>query len=157
MLGYALSAFSTTATSSAGYSASAGDGYDSLATVNYNGGGSVRRAALGYSGSISTRDSVNIKARPGEYVLRNAAVDAIGVDNLDAINALGNRTISQSDTASLADKKDTAQQTVNVWVVTPDQKPSGLSANDVVVTVAQDLLTGGTLKKLVKSVANGQV
>lgn len=155
MLGYALSAFSTAATSSAGYSASAGDGYDSLATVNYNGGGSVRRAALGYSGSISTRDSVNIKARPGEYVLRNAAVDAIGVDNLDAINALGNRTISQSDTSRLSDKNEAAQQTVNVWVVTPDQQPSGLSANDVVVTVAQDLLTGGTLKKLVKSVANG--
>lgn len=115
-------------------------------------GGLVRKAG---GGAVSTRDSVPSLLRPGEYVLRNQAVDMIGRDNLDMINAMGARTISQStaNTQATAQNQNT-QQVTNVWVISPDQKP-GLTKADVIVTIADDINRGGPIKKLVKTVVSG--
>ena len=116
--------------------------------------GGMIRAAAGYSNQ--NRDSVPILARPGEYLLRNQAVDMIGRQNLDMINAMGNRTISASAPQTGAGLgTGGGMSAVNVYVVSPDQKP-GLTKNDVLVTITDDLQRGGPTKKLVKSIIMGQ-
>lgn len=117
-------------------------------------GGFVRKA----SGGITTRDSVATLLRPGEYVLRNQAVDAIGRDTLDNINAMGARAVSTSGEAvsssSQASSNNKSIASTNVYVVSPEQKPS-LTRNDVIVTITEDMLKGGQTKKLVKSIVQG--
>ncbi|WP_419902133.1 phage tail tape measure protein [Kiloniella sp.] len=125
------------------------------------GGGADARARGGelranQGRAIPTRDSVNVKAQPGEYILRKSAVQAIGRENLDKINAHGNRMISESAPnipSSNDNKRD--PDLVNVYVVSPDQVPP-LSEKDVLATVQRDISNGGTLKKLVKQVAIGR-
>lgn len=121
--------------------------------LGLNSCGYVRNMAGG--GSNPNRDSVPTLLRPGEYVLRNQAVEAIGRDNLDTINALGARTISQAgDSAQQASNNNGGMTVTNVYVISPDQKP-GLTKNDVIVTIADNINTGGSIKKLVKSVVSG--
>lgn len=121
-----------------------------------NGGGLIRAAG----GANVGRDNQLILARKGEFVLRNSAVDMIGRDNLAALNAQGNRQISAAS-SNIMGVANQGQATggggmVNVWVVAPEEKPS-LTKNDVLVTITDDMSRGGATKKLVKSIALGQM
>lgn len=83
------------------------------------------------------------------------AVDLIGADNLAHLNAMGNRVVSQSkDTLSPREEPVANDNMVNVWVVSPDQKP-GMGSRDVLVTIAEDAARGGTFTKLVGQIQNG--
>lgn len=96
-----------------------------------------------------------IYAQPGEFIMRRSAVDLIGADNLAYLNAIGNRVVSQSrDTLSRHEQPVANDNTVNVWVISPDQKPS-MGPRDILVTIAEDAARGGTFKKLVKQIQNG--
>lgn len=122
-----------------------------MVTGIYNGGGSVRRAAAGYG--VPNRDSVPIIARPGEYVLRNSAVDMIGKNNLDIINANGNRKI-QSSAANMnqaPQQQIVAPAPVNVYVIGPEQKPT-LGPKDIVIAVSEDMMKNGSTAKAVRSI-----
>lgn len=121
--------------------------------IRKNDGGAIKRAALGTANP--NRDSVPILARPGEYVLRNSAVQMLGRENLDQMNALGNRRISKSAPPSAVGAMQTEPDTVNVYVVSPEQKPQ-MTPKDVVVAVSEDLAKGGQTKKLVKSIQMGK-
>ena len=117
----------------------------------FAGGGYVhKRAAAGMA--VTTRDSVNALVRPGEYILRNSAVDMIGRENLDAINASGNRKINESGSRipnmATSTKKS---EPVNVYVVSPEAKPS-LTKNDVLVTIQDDMARGGQTIQLIKQI-----
>lgn len=61
----------------------------SFASSFFNGGG-VIRAAKGYV----ARDSKLVMVRPGEGILRNSAMDAIGEDNFKRLNSMGNNMVS---------------------------------------------------------------
>lgn len=146
-----------------GVTAAAGGGGGIVHGGGYQGGsamqgvyahGGLIRAAMGRA--IPTRDSVHVLARPGEYILRNSAVDAIGRENLDRINALGNRTISSSAPRIQMPQQKQGDGVVNVWVISPDQQPS-LGPKDVVAVIGEDIARGGSIKKLVKSVQMGTV
>lgn len=52
-------------------------------------------------------------------------------------------------------KNSASKGIVNVWVVTPDQK-SGIGPSDIVAVVSDDIARGGSIRRLVKSVAMGQ-
>lgn len=124
-----------------------------LPALHYLGG-----AIKGYAGGGDTgRDSQLALLRPGEYVLRKSAADMIGQGNLDALNAAGNNRVSSSAN-SLQASNDNAtnqnQNVVNVWVVSPDMKPP-MTKNDVIATVSEDIYKGKQLKKLIKSVVQG--
>jgi TP901 family phage tail tape measure protein len=134
---------------SSGFISTSGGGVQHFAT-----GGSVRRAAAGAANP--NRDSVPILARPGEYVLRNSAVNMIGRENLDMINSMGNRTVSKGVSRVGTDGTKSGGDAVNVYVVSPDQKPQ-MTAKDVVVTITEDMAKGGPTKKLVKSIQMGKV
>lgn len=119
--------------------------------VPKNSGGFIHAAAGKF---ITTRDAVPILAQHGEYVLRESAVSAIGRDNLDTINALGNRKISQSAPARLERQADPA--VTNVWIVKEGEKPQ-MGKNDILAVIGQDILSGGQTKKLIKAVSTGAV
>lgn len=135
-----------------------GGGVTSLANPNIAGtsyllktGGYVHKAS---GGAMLGRDSVKAMLEPGEYVLRKQAVDMLGRENLDTVNALGRRTLSQTGANNNFAQGSTVPSITNVYVVAPEEKPS-LTKNDVLVVISEDLLTGGTTKKLVKSIATG--
>ena len=133
-----------------------GGGNASLNSFNWN-GGLIRRAVGGMTPSM-TRDSVPILAAPGEFIMRQSAVDLIGADTLSNLNAQGNRRVSQSAPANANQSNDNKTPNVtNVWIVTPDQQPAGLGANDVLAIISKDVMQGGSTKKLIKSVVSGSI
>lgn len=114
-------------------------------------------------GPVPNRDSVNAKLMPGEYVLKKSAVDVIGRDYLDSLNNNASATLSasaesindaRSDTSSNSDKGTGG--VVNVYVVGQEEQQS-MTPSDVLVTITQDMLTGGQTKRLVKQIAMGAI
>lgn len=128
-------------------------GAGALAVPTFSTGGFIRYAD---GGATANRDSVPALLMPGEYVLRKSAVDVIGRDRLDQVNAMGATRLSQSDQkAPPAASGTAAQPTVtNVWVVSPDQVPPP-SERDIIVTVARDIQNRGSIRQLIQSVATG--
>lgn len=115
-------------------------------------GGYVRKAG---GGGLPPRDIIPALLQPGEFVLRKQAVDALGRDNLDRYNALGSRTISSSPVPVFGTEQSKGSGTVNVYVVSPEARPS-LTPEDVIVTISEDLAKGGKTKQLVKSIVMGK-
>ena len=133
---------------------------DSRTAGGMNMGGLIRqRRAGGGMSSIGTRDSVPILARPGEYVLRNSAVDMIGRGTLDQLNAQGNRTMDQtrSRMPSLNSGGSGGIDEVNVWIVPQGQQPPPPSKKDIIAVVSQDMASGGQTKQMVKKIQAGQI
>lgn len=106
------------------------------------------------TGGVSGRDSVPALLMPNEFVMNTKAVDAVGTDFLHGLNSQTNSVVSSSSSTKPKDAKPTDANVVNVWVVTPDQKPP-LGAKDVVAIVSDDLSRGGSIKTLVKSIQMG--
>ena len=127
-------------------------------------GGVIMHANGGLvKGPVPNRDSVNTKLMPGEYVLKKSAVDVIGRDYLDSLNNNASATLSasaesindaRSDTSSNSDKGTGG--VVNVYVVGQEEQQS-MTPSDVLVTITQDMLTGGQTKRLVKQIAMGAI
>ena len=136
-------------------------GFGDMFSGNFfrNGGPILRRASGGSVPGNLARDSVPTLLMPGEFVLQKPAADALGGDYLNKLNAQTEATIRQN--ASKSQKAVDGSQTasgapslVNVWVVTPDQK-TGMSKDDIIVTVGDNISRGGSLKKLIKQVQVG--
>ena len=114
------------------------------------------------NGPVKNRDSVPTMLMPGEYVLKKSAVDTIGRDYLDNLNANASATMEAADQYISSSRSDTVKDntgaggTVNVYVVGQEQQQS-MTPNDVIVTISQDMLKGGQTKKLVKSIAMGSI
>lgn len=115
----------------------------------------IRRFALG-GGSNPNRDSQLIMARPGEYMLRKSAVDMIGKDTLDQLNAQGNSVVSQSRGGFEAPKQP-SEQTINFYLVDERSQAQGMGPQDVLAVVTDDLARGGSTKKLIKSIQMGSL
>lgn len=123
--------------------------------------GSIGKATGGIvNGPVKNRDSVNMKLMPGEYVLKKSAVDVIGRDYLDSLNSNAAATLNAS-AVDVNNSRDTSESdsksgggVVNVYVVGQEQQQA-MTPSDVLVTITQDMLTGGQTKRLVKSIAMG--
>ncbi|RQT19458.1 phage tail tape measure protein [Burkholderia contaminans] len=163
-----LSMFGTAASASAAPAATGGFDMPSTGTALAVQGGSVSNGLVSRSagvkrfvsggsvtGGMPGRDSVHALLKEGEYVLNDGAVSTVGTDFLDNLNAHGNRVISKSTPAPKPEREKQPQH-VNVWVVAPDQKPQ-MGPNDVVAAISNDIVTGGSTKKLIKQVALGQM
>lgn len=119
--------------------------------------GGFIRAATGMA--VRGRDSVPILGMPGEYLLRKTAVDAIGVDNLNHINAQGNRVMAGGTAAQpvkLANSQQPAGQPLSIYVVSPDKQPPP-SKDQIVVMVQEDMINRGPVYKAVKAVQAGAI
>lgn len=120
----------------------------------------VQRMAAGGSvrGGISGRDSVPTMLMPGEFVVKESAVNAVGTDYLHSLNSMSNTVTSASTgAAQTSGKKSDSDGVVNVYVVSPDQVPAGMGPKDVVAAISDDIMRGGSVKKLIKSVMLNQV
>jgi TP901 family phage tail tape measure protein len=129
-----------------------GEGFGSGDAFRGRNEGGYIRAAAGRSMPMRNRDSVKTLLRPGEFVMRNSAVETIGRDNLERMNAMGPRTISQGKGVRMPEQdpnKEVAQ--VNVWMVPQDQVPPP-SAKDIIAHVTTDMAQGGATKKMVKQI-----
>lgn len=116
--------------------------------------GGIIRAAQGYVPSPN-RDSVNILAQPGEAVLRKSAVDLLGHDTVNSLNALGNNLVSGNDTTSGSSSSSQTPAVVNVYVVPDKDSVPALGQNDVLAVVQRDIATNGTTARLIKSITVG--
>lgn len=116
--------------------------------------GAVRKARGGLVEGNLARDSKLHSLMPGEYVLRKSAVDMIGVDTLNQINAMGNRAMAAGGHVGAAKQEKGALGMTNVYVVPPDQKPVP-GPGDIIAVISDDIARGGPTKKLIKSVAMG--
>lgn len=152
ILGYVGGMFGPSASASAATAAARGAANPNLYGPGFALGGFVRKAG---GGGLPARDIIPALLQPGEFVLRKQAVDALGRQNLDSLNALGNRTISSAPMPVFGTDKAEGSGTVNVYVVSPDARPS-LTPNDVIVTISEDLARGGKTKQLVKSIVMGK-
>ncbi|MBN9551299.1 MAG: transglycosylase SLT domain-containing protein, partial [Alphaproteobacteria bacterium] len=118
----------------------------------------IKRSALGEmipGGSAPFRDSQLRKVMPGEMILRASAVNQIGRDSLERVNALGNRRIS-AGMPQLPAPPPADQRPVNVWAVLPEERPQ-LGPDDVVAYIGDDIRRRGVTRKLIQSVASGKI
>lgn len=122
-----------------------------------NGGPVVRRAGGGFiPGTTVGRDSTHLLAQPGEYVLQKSAAGALGESFLDNLNRTTSASLRQGGERAKAAKPQAQAEPglVNVWVVSPDQQ-TGMSKDDIVVTVSDNISRGGSIRKLIKQVQMG--
>lgn len=117
-------------------------------------GGIVRKAGGGKVEGNLNRDSKLHYLMPGEYVLRKSAVDMMGTDQLNQINAMGNRKAVGG--ISGIGKKSGTVGTTNVWVVSPEQQPVP-GPKDIVAIITDDMSRGGSTKRLIKSISMGNL
>lgn len=113
------------------------------------------------TGPIKNRDSVPTMLTPGEYVLKKSAVDSLGRDYLDSLNNKSSTymtnyssDVTEAKTEGKQSNTQAGNGVVNVYVVGQEQQQQ-MTPQDVVVTITQDMITGGQTKKLVKSIAMG--
>ncbi len=116
--------------------------------------GGFIRAANGFG--VANRDSVPAMLMPGEFVLRKSAVDAIGKDKLEEVNALGGQVVSRAPKVEPGQIGGSASANANVYVVAPDQAPIP-GPDDIVHAIADNMQKKGTITKLVKAVTAGRL
>lgn len=118
----------------------------------------VRHFARGgpVTGGTKGRDSVPALLMPNEFVMNTSAVDAVGTDFLHGLNQQTNSVASSSSSSRGKTSTGAQDNTVNVWIVSPDQQQP-MGPKDVVAIIADDITRGGNVKKLIKSVQTGNV
>jgi len=120
-------------------------------------GGLIRRAEGGFVPGMVARDSVPTLLMPGEFVLQKSASSALGEDFLNGLNRTTSATLRQGEERAkkaAQPEENAGGNLVNVWVVSPDQQV-GLSKDDIVVTVSDNIVRGGSLRRLIKQVQVG--
>lgn len=129
--------------------------------ANLKEGGQVKNAAAGeYVKGNLNRDSQRYNLMPGEYVLRRSAVQAIGVDELDRLNAMGNTVASNSQhhgAAPSQSQKPGRRGDMNIYLIDERSQAGAVGPNDILAVVNDDIAKGGTTKKLIKSVQMGNM
>lgn len=121
-------------------------------------GGAVGRA-LAYGGEVqgvSNRDTEHYRLMPGEYVLRRSAVQAVGVEYLDHLNAMGNRRMATGGHIGAA-KKGNPMGDQNIWLVDERSKAPIPGPNDVIAIISDDMMRNGITRRLIKGISAGTV
>jgi TP901 family phage tail tape measure protein len=102
------------------------------------------------------RDSVPAMLQPGEAVLNQSAVSAVGRGAIRQLNAMGNSVMSKNTAAPVAAQSQTKAPDINIWLAQPDQVPPP-GPQDIVHHVANNIAQGGQIKTLIKQVQAGQM
>ena len=105
------------------------------------------------TGGLPNRDSVPIMAMAGEYVLPKHTSNYLGEGFLEGLRNKPEATMKSFAGASAAmGGGKSVNQSTNVYVVSPDKVPAGMSRDDVIVTIADDINRNGPIKQLIKQV-----
>jgi TP901 family phage tail tape measure protein len=121
-------------------------------------GGRVRgKAAGGRVEGNHARDTQPHLLMDDEFVVRSSAARAIGFDNLEKMNAMGNNAVSQAPHRGVAAPKAAAKEKAitNIYLVDERSQAGGIGPDDIIAVINDDIARGGTTKKLIKSVSSG--
>lgn len=129
-----------------------------LVTRGYASGGEI-------TSGMESRDSTLIKAAKGEFVLRNEAVKAIGIDTVRQLNSLDRSSAKRvmtnvsevSPSVNNEVEKSGGTGDINVWLVDDRSQVPTLGAQDVITIIQDDAARGGQTKKLIKSITKGDL
>ncbi|MCJ2108629.1 phage tail tape measure protein [Methylobacterium sp. E-041] len=106
------------------------------------------------TGGVPNRDSVPRTLMPGEFVLKRSAVDVIGRESLDRMNAMGAGVMAKAPPVERERFGSSARAETSVYVVDRDQVPPP-SRNEIIHMIGDDIQRGGSIRQLVKRVAAG--
>ena len=107
-------------------------------------------------GSNKNVDDVPIMGADNEYMLPSSVTETVGLGFLERLRKDPNSVVN--DKIKMTPSKGGKAQIpsfTNVYVVSPDKVPSSTSNSDIIVAVEDNVARGGSLKKLIKQVANG--
>lgn len=146
-----------------GAAATAGGGATSGSPLWSSGGTSARFMSQGGAvrgtNTATNVDSVPTMLADGEYVMPSHVVDTLGLGFMERMRSDPNSVLNDSikvETSGKTEHKAPPSFT-NVYVVSKDNVPSSVSQNDIIVAVEDNITRNGSMKKLIKQVANGQV
>lgn len=129
-------------------------GWDGAIIGSFNGGPAIPEGMLRggevMNGSKS-RDSVTKRLAKGEWVVNSRAVDSVGPDFMANLNQHGSKAIDAM--RGMQQINVLPKQEMNVYVVSPQQRPQ-MTKGDVLVTLQEDILRNGETKRLIQTVAN---
>ena len=106
------------------------------------------------TGGVPSRDSVPRTLMPREFVLKRSAVDVIGRESLDRMNAMGAGVMAKATPVEPARFGSSARAKTAVYVVDWDQVPPP-SRNEIVYMIGNDIQHGGSIRQWVKRVVAG--
>ncbi|MFE1602999.1 phage tail tape measure protein [Methylobacterium sp. ID0610] len=107
------------------------------------------------TGGVPNRDSVPRTLMPGEFVLKRSAVDVIGRETLDRMNAMGAGVMAKAPPVEPSRfGGNRAEANANVYVVAPEAVPQP-GPNDFVAAIGDNIQRGGAIRTLIKRVAAG--
>lgn len=129
--------------------------FDDGSAYRYHGGAMVQRFSGGgrVRGTNIGRDTVRAMVAPDEYIVSARGHQLVGTEALDAINRGQVAAVRQAP-AGAGKQRD--PDNVNVYIVSPEQKPS-LGPKDVLAIIGDDMVTGGRTRQLVRSIQLGVV
>lgn len=119
-------------------------------------GGSVEDNLPGYAGGGEvmngsvTHDSVLAKIARGEWMVRREAVQSVGPRFMAKLNRYGAKALDTTNQMPKIDVRPRMES--NIWMIKPEDRPQ-MGPNDVLITWAQDVLSGGESRKLIRHVA----
>ena len=117
---------------------------------------SYRAQGGSVTGGTPYMDSVPTMLTPTEYVLPTDTVSAIGTSFLNDLRANPEATMDKAAAARMQQAPAQGKpHMTNVYVVSKDNVPATMGANDIVAAVADNVQRGGSLKTLIKSVQTG--
>ena len=129
-------------------------GLSALGSLFGFGGGdaSPKKMATGgkVTGGVPNKDSVPILAMPNEWVMPTSTTKVLGDGFMEGLRT--NPAATMAKVAGLGAMSSGKASTTNVYVVSPDKVPSGLTDEDVVVTVSRDLSNGGPIYQMIKQI-----
>ncbi len=105
------------------------------------------------SQGVANKDTVPILGARGEFMLRKAAVDSLGLENVSALNRQGAKALGKM-AGAVPIPGACARQEMNLYVIKPDEKPQ-LGPKDMVLAITDDMLQGGVTKQLVRKISQG--
>ena len=100
-------------------------------------------------------DSVPTVLADGEYVMPSHVVDTLGLGYMERMRSDPSSVLNESiKIESKQETKKSPPSLTNVYVVSKDNVPSSISQNDIIVAVEDNIARNGSMKKLIKQVAN---
>ena len=107
-------------------------------------------------GSNKNVDDVPIMGADGEYMLPSSVTETVGLGFLERLRKDPNSVVNDKIKINTEGKgKAQRPSFTNVYVVSPDKVPSSTSQSDIIVAVEDNISRNGSLKQLIKQVANG--
>jgi len=125
-------------------------------TIGAGGGVSYMSQGGRVVGSNKNVDDVPIMGADGEYMLPSSVTETVGLGFLERLRKDPNSVVNDKIKINTEGKgKAQVPSFTNVYVVSPDKVPSSTSQSDIIVAVEDNISRNGSLKQLIKQVANG--